>query len=252
MQPIQLTSLCYALQGKPLLSDLTVTLCARRIGLIGRNGSGKTTLMRLIAGLIAPSSGTVRLGDLDPYSDRKVALARIGILFQNPDHQILFPTVEEELAFGLLQQGQSQSAAFGRANDMLTAEGRTDWAKAPISTLSHGQKQWLCLQAVLLMGPETLLLDEPFAALDEITRFRLDIRLRELWLERGMTVIFVTHSITEAAFLADRAVVLTRKGGGIKMDRRLALPEIRRNELRASPEFGREMEALLAAMEEES
>ncbi len=65
-------------------------------------------------------------------------------------------------------------------------------------------------------------------------------------------VIFVTHSITEAAFLADRAVVLTRKGGGIKMDRRLALPEIRRNELRASPEFGREMEALLAAMEEES
>ncbi len=180
MQPIQLNSLCYALQGKPLLSDLTVTLCARRIGLIGRNGSGKTTLMRLMAGLIAPSSGTVRLGDLDPYSDRKAALARIGILFQNPDHQILFPTVEEELAFGLLQQGQSQSAAFGRANDMLTAEGRADWAKAPVSNLSHGQKQWLCLQAVLLMGPETLLLDEPFAALDLPTETRLRRHLEGL------------------------------------------------------------------------
>ena len=141
--------------------------------MIGRNGSGKTTLLRLLAGLVAPSAGVVRVGEIDPYTDRKAALAKIGILFQNPDHQILFPTVEEELAFGLIQQGQTQAAAMAAALALLQREGRADWAKTPVSTLSHGQKQWLCLQAVLLMQPETLLLDEPFAALDMPTEARL-------------------------------------------------------------------------------
>jgi NitT/TauT family transport system ATP-binding protein len=107
------------------------------------------------------------------------------------------------------------------------------------------------LARALVTGPRLLLLDEPFAALDEITRFRLDAQLRELWRERGMTVIFVTHSISEAAFLSNRAVVLARRGGRIKLDRRLELPEERSNELRTDPQLGREMKMLLGAMEEE-
>lgn len=180
MQPIRLSSLSYSVQGKTLLQDVTVTLSARRVGLIGRNGSGKTTLLRLIAGLVAPTEGQVLLGVIDPFTDRKAALTRIGILFQNPDHQILFPTVEEELAFGLTQLGTSQAQALAGARAHLAAEGRADWASLAVSTLSHGQKQWICLQAVLMMQPETLLLDEPFAALDLPTEAHLRRRLGSL------------------------------------------------------------------------
>jgi len=94
-------------------------------------------------------------------------------------------------------------------------------------------------------------MDEPFAALDEITRFDLEMKLRQLWMERGMTVIFVTHSISEAAFISNRAVVLARRGGSIKVDRALDLPTERRAELRTDPRMGREMKILLDAMEEE-
>lgn len=180
MEPICLSNLCYTVPGKTLLQGVTVTLRGRRIGLIGRNGSGKTTLLRLIAGLVAPSSGRLRIGATDPFADRKAALAKIGILFQNPDHQILFPTVEEELAFGLTQLGQPQHEALARARSSLADHGRADWAKSAVSTLSHGQKQWLCLQAILLMDPQTLLLDEPFTALDLPTEIRLRRQLDAL------------------------------------------------------------------------
>lgn len=178
MGPIVLADVSYGVPGRVLLEQVTVTLAARRVGIVGRNGSGKTTLLRLIAGLVAPSAGRVRLGAVDPYADRKAALARVGILFQNPDHQILFPTVEEELAFGLAQMGVADAMVHARAR--LGAEGRGDWAGRAVSTLSHGQKQWLCLQAVLMMGPETILLDEPFAALDLPTEARLRRQLDAL------------------------------------------------------------------------
>jgi len=109
------------------------------------------------------------------------------------------------------------------------------------------------LARALVTGPRLLLLDEPFAALalDEITRFRLDNQLRELWRQRAMTVVFVTHSISEAAFLANRAIVLSRRSGHIRLDRRLELPSERNDDLRANPRLGREMKILLEAMEEE-
>ncbi len=177
MDAIVLENAGFAVAGKTILSGLTLTLSEPRIGIVGRNGSGKTTLLRLLAGLIAPTTGTVRVGGIDPYANRKGALAALGILFQNPDHQILFPTVEEELAFGLRQQGQPQAQALATARAHLRAHGRAHWASAPVSTLSGGQKHWLCLQSVLLMRPATLLLDEPFAGLDlpSIARVRRDL-----------------------------------------------------------------------------
>ena len=177
---LTLTSASVAVPGRVILQDLTLDLTEARIGIIGRNGSGKTTLLRLMAGLIAPSSGTVRLGNLDPFRDRKAMLSRLGILFQNPDHQILFPTVIEELTFGLRQQGLPADRARARALDALTVEGRADWCDLPCHHLSQGQRHYLCLMAVLLMEPDTILLDEPLAGLDLPTQIRLARRFASL------------------------------------------------------------------------
>lgn len=197
------------IRGRVILSDLSLTLTERRIGIVGRNGSGKTTLLRLIAGLVAPTMGTVRVEGIDPARDRKAMLARLGILFQNPDHQILMPTVAEELAFGLRQMGRRESEAVARA--ALVAEGRTAWADQPVSTLSHGQKQWLCLMSVLLMNPATILLDEPFAALDLPTEARLTRRLAAL----PQRLITISHAPAAVAG-CDRVIWLD--GGRIQAD----------------------------------
>lgn len=208
---IEITAASVRLGGRLVLDGLDLRLTERRIGILGRNGSGKTTLLRLIAGLIAPDAGTVRVDEIDPFTDRKAALAALGILFQNPDHQILFPTVEEELAFGLVQQGLSRSDASARVGELLATEGRTHWAKAPVSTLSQGQRHYLCLLAVLLMRPRTILLDEPLAGLDLPTQARLGRRFAGL----SQRVITITH---EPANLAGADRVLWLEGGRVVAD----------------------------------
>lgn len=179
-QGIVIASGAVMLAGRQALGPLDLHLTERRIAVIGRNGSGKTTLLRLIAGLVAPVSGQVMVEGADLWRDRKAALRQIGILFQNPDHQILFPTVDEELAFGLRQQGHSKADAAAAVSALLSEEGRAHWAGLSTQALSQGQKQHLCLMAVLLMQPGTLLLDEPFAALDLPTQARLARRLEAL------------------------------------------------------------------------
>lgn len=176
---IYLHNASVTLSHRLILPALTLHLHQRRIGILGRNGSGKTTLLRLMAGLIAPGTGTVTIDGKDP-ARRKAILPLLGILFQNPDHQILFPTVEEELAFGLRQLGQTVAQAQAAVAETLAAEGRSHWAKAPVTTLSQGQRHYLCLLAVLLMRPATLLLDEPFAGLDLPTVQRLQRRLAQV------------------------------------------------------------------------
>lgn len=206
---LTLDNACYTAAGKPILHDLTLTLSERRIGIIGRNGSGKTTFLRLIAGLIAPTSGQVRIGALDPYKHRKALLTQLGILFQNPDHQILFPTVEEELAFGLRQQGHP--APEQAVTALLQAENRLHWARAATHTLSQGQRHYLCLLSVLLMAPATLLLDEPFAGLDLPTQSRLARRIAALP-QQVMTISHDPAAMTEA----DRVIWL--EAGKIRAD----------------------------------
>jgi biotin transport system ATP-binding protein len=186
---IEISAASVRLGGRPVLDGLDLHLTEGRIGVLGRNGSGKTTLLRLIAGLIAADTGTVRVDGFDPFTDRKAALAALGILFQNPDHQILFPTVEEELAFGLAQQGVAQAEALARAHEALRVEGRVHWAKAPVTSLSQGQRHYLCLMAVLMMGPRTILLDEPLAGLDLPTQARLARRFAAL----PQRLITITH-----------------------------------------------------------
>jgi biotin transport system ATP-binding protein len=208
---IELTSASVRLGGRFVLDGLNLRLPEARIGVLGRNGSGKTTLLRLIAGLIAPDSGTVRVDGADPFRDRKAALSALGILFQNPDHQILFPTVEEELAFGLAQQGLSQADALARARSVLAFEGRGHWAEAPVSTPSQGQRHYLCLLSVLLMQPRTILLDEPLAGLDLPTQARLARRFAAL----PQRLVTITHDPT---VLRDADRVLWLEAGRVVAD----------------------------------
>ncbi len=209
--PVRLDCGPVVLNGRQVLAPLALSLDEARIGIVGRNGSGKTTLLRLIAGLVAPVTGGVRHGPVDPVRDRRGALSAVGILFQNADHQILFPTVEEELAFGLRQQGQSPRAALEAARAALKAEGRGHWAGAAISTLSGGQRQYLCLLALLLMRPATLLLDEPFAGLDLPVIRRMERRLAVL----PQRLITISH---DPAALAGCQRVLWLDGGALRAD----------------------------------
>lgn len=183
---IALDQASVTLGGRVILHPLTLHLSEHRIGIIGRNGSGKTTLLRLLAGLIPATSGKVSVSGADP-SDRRAMLTRIGILFQNPDHQILFPTCAEEIAFGLHQMGHKDADQTARA--LLTSEGFHDWADAPTHTLSGGQRHYLCLLSILAMTPETILLDEPFAGLDLPTQIRLARRLSAL----PLRLITISH-----------------------------------------------------------
>ena len=208
---IELASACVRLGGRLVLDRLTLRLTESRIGILGRNGSGKTTLLRLIAGLIAPNEGSVRVEGFDPFADRKAMLASLGILFQNPDHQILFPTVEEELAFGLAQQGLGQAEARVRARQVLAEEGRAHWATAPVSSLSQGQRHYLCLLAVLMMKPRTILLDEPLAGLDLPTQSRLARRFATL----PQRLVTITH---DPAVLAGADRVIWLEAGQVAAD----------------------------------
>lgn len=199
------------LGGRLVLDGLSLRLTEARIGVLGRNGTGKTTFLRLIAGLIGPDQGTVSVDGADPFADRKATLAALGILFQNPDHQILFPTVEEELAFGLLQQGLTKADAAKRVASLLASEGRGHWAKAAVSTLSQGQRHYLCLLAILLMEPRTILLDEPLAGLDLPTQARLARRFAGL----PQRLITITH---DPATLAGVDRVLWLEAGRVVAD----------------------------------
>ncbi|MDP3960933.1 MAG: ABC transporter ATP-binding protein [Pseudorhodobacter sp.] len=201
----------FAVPGRVILHGISADLTQNRIGIVGRNGSGKTTLLRLLAGLIAPTSGRVKVAGFDPARDRKAAVAALGILFQNPDHQIIFPTVEEELAFGPRQQGATDAAARAMARAELTHHGRSHWAQASVATLSQGQRHYLCLMVVLMMQPATILLDEPFTDLDLPTRARLIRTLHGL----PQRLITITH---DPRLLAGYDRVLWLDAGRIRQD----------------------------------
>ncbi|HHX88665.1 MAG TPA: ABC transporter ATP-binding protein [Paracoccus sp.] len=197
--------------GRRVIDALSLVLSEQRIGIVGRNGSGKSTLLRVIAGLQAPDTGSVRLGGVDVMRERRATIRALGILFQNPDHQIIFPTVEEEIAFGLIQLGSPRPEARARARDTLAAHGRADWATRATQTLSQGQRHYLCLMAVLAMEPAVILLDEPFSGLDIPTTMHLTRALDAL----PQQVVMVTH---DPALLARYDRVLWLDEGRLRAD----------------------------------
>jgi len=170
---IELSDVSFAIVDETIVERLSLSAVERRIGIVGRNGSGKSTLARLLCGLIEPSSGTVRVAGIDVANDRHQAIRTVGMLFQNPDHQIIFPTVEEELSFGLQQLGTARSEAQNRVHEVLHKFGVEQWAGKSVSVLSQGQRHLVCLLAVLLMKPRLVVLDEPYAGLDIPTTMQL-------------------------------------------------------------------------------
>lgn len=201
----------YARDGHQVFSGLNLDLADHRVGIIGRNGSGKTQMARLIAGLAAPDAGAVTVGGVEVAKDRKAALSTVGILFQNPDHQIIFPTVGEELGFGLTSQGLDKAGARDKAQDILARFNRPDWYDRPVYALSQGQRHLVCLMAVLVMAPKLIVLDEPYAGLDLATTVRLGRYLDAL--DPGL--IHITHDLHSIAGY-DRVIWLDQ--GEVRMD----------------------------------
>ena len=186
---IDIEGLSYSIEGKRVLDAISLKLAEQRVGVVGRNGSGKSTFARLVAGLVAPTSGTIRVNDLDLAKDRRAAMSEVGILFQNPEHQIIFPTVGEEIAFGLEQQGLSKPEALDAMLRILDQFSLSHWKEAYIATLSHGQKHLVTLMSVVAMKPALLVLDEPFAGLDIPTKAQMK---RYLNLYEG-SLLHITH-----------------------------------------------------------
>ncbi len=217
------------------------------VALVGPSGCGKSTLLRFISGLEAPSTGTISLAR--GVNSQLMTPPRLAFVFQ--DAQLLpWRTVLDNVALPLELQTMSRKEARERAKHPLSEVELGDVHDRFPDQLSGGMRMRVSIARALVTEPEILLLDEPFAALDELTRQRLDERLHRLWLARKMTVVFVTHALAEAVFLAERVLVMSKRPGRIVLDHELGLPERRGMELRTQPAFVRQTALLYAALAE--
>ncbi|NPA07353.1 MAG: ABC transporter ATP-binding protein [Chloroflexi bacterium] len=203
------------------------------LAVLGPSGCGKSTLLRVIAGLLPPTQGEVWLAGRrvdGPQPD-------IGFVFQDPS---LLPwrTVLENLRLPLDLRGVPRPEADRRAREALRLMGLDGFAAMYPRDLSGGMAQRVALARALIHRPRLLLLDEPFAALDALTREQMWGELLRVWHRYRATVIMVTHSITEALFLADRVLVLSPRPARIRLDMPVPLPRPRHEAMRYTPEFG--------------
>lgn len=152
--------------GKALLDGIDLTLTERRIGLIGANGAGKSTLSRLLNGLVLPTSGQVLIDGLETRKDGKAVRRKVGFVFQNPDNQIVFPTVGEDIAFGLKNLGLSKAEIADKAAAALDRFGLSDLKDRMTHQLSEGEKQLVAIAGVTVMEPDIIVFDEPTTLLD--------------------------------------------------------------------------------------
>ncbi|MEO8134156.1 MAG: ABC transporter ATP-binding protein [Betaproteobacteria bacterium] len=212
-----------ALLMPPVLDGITLTVAENEfVVLLGRSGCGKTTLLNIIAGLEQPSAGAVRVDDalvVRPGGGK-------GMVFQ---HGALFPwlTAQQNVEFAMKNRGVAAAARGTGARELLTLVGLAGAEDKYPFELSGGMQQRVAIARALALDPQILLMDEPFGALDELTRIEMQNELLRVWAARRKTVLFVTHSIWEALILADRIVVMAARPGRIVLERRIDLPRPR-------------------------
>jgi len=203
--------------------------------LLGPSGCGKSTLLRVVADLISPSEGKVTVLGTSPEEARKVRA--LGFVFQDA---ALLPwrTALQNVELPL-EVGGTRAMPKGSATprELLALVGLSGWENSFPHELSGGMRQRVAIARALLGGPRLLLMDEPFGALDEITRDRLNEELRRIWAETGATILFVTHSVYEAVFLADQVLVLSANPGRVAAIETIDLPKARELSIRDTPEF---------------
>ncbi len=202
------------------------------ITVVGPSGCGKSTAMNIAAGLLKPSAGRVLVDDAavdGPGPER-------GIIFQQ---YALFPwlTVRQNVEFGLRIAGMSRSRRREIADHFMDLVGLRDFADALPKTLSGGMKQRCAIARAYAVNPKILLMDEPFGALDALTRVQLQDKLLEAWGQERRTVMFITHDVDEAVYLANRVVVMATRPGRLDRIIPVDLPYPRTEEIRLSPEF---------------
>jgi NitT/TauT family transport system ATP-binding protein len=204
------------------------------VALIGPSGCGKSTLMRLIGDLTEPSGGTIQINGRTPAEARRER--QYGIVFQAP---VLYDwrTVQRNVELPLEVIGVERSERSRRAAELLALVGLGEFGRAYPWQLSGGMQQRVSIARALVFQPAILLMDEPFGALDEITRERMQLELLNTWARTNATVIFVTHSIPEAVFLSDRVVVMSPRPGRVSAIVPIDLPRPRDDDTRELPRF---------------
>jgi biotin transport system ATP-binding protein len=188
---IELVGVSHAYGDRTVLREVSLVLPEHRVGVIGGNGSGKSTLARLLNGLVVPTAGRVLVDGLDTATDLRAVRRRVGFVFQDPDAQIVHPTVAEDVAFGLTNQRVPAAERAERVAEVLARYGLAGHADHPAHLLSGGQKQLLAIAGVLVMRPARVVFDEPTTLLDLANRRRVARVVEEL----EQDVVVVTHDL---------------------------------------------------------
>ena len=221
--------------GDEVVALEDISLTAQRnefVCLVGPSGCGKSTLLRLVAGLLAPTAGQVSIGGVMVTEPR----ADTGIVFQAPT-LLPWASILDNVLFPLDMMGRLDAQGRARARDLLNLVGLAGFESKYPRELSGGMQQRAGICRALVHEPDILLMDEPFGALDALTREELTIELMRIWQERPKTILFVTHSIPEAVLLADRVVVMSARPGRVAETIAVTLPRPRDFDMEARHEF---------------
>jgi len=221
-------------EGLQALDRLTFSVCPQEfVCVLGPSGSGKSTLLRILAGLLPPSQGEVIYQGTPVSGPRR----EVGLVFQRAN---LMPwrSVLQNITLPLELQSLPPEAALQQAQELVELVGLQGFEDALPRDLSGGMAQRVAIARALVHDPEMLLLDEPFGGLDALTRDRMGEELLRIWQRRRKTVVMVTHSISEALFLADRVLVLSPRPGSLRLDLTVDLARPRDEGVQYTPEFG--------------